>query len=75
MAQPDMEKPTTMAYLPFWFFNLADALVTLLFAILGFKITHLIPEEEIKEAPAEATLRGIGGRRLEPTEHEAALPG
>ena len=65
----------TLAYLPFCFFNLADALITFLFAILGFKIKHLKPEAEIKEAPTEVTMRGIGGRRAEPTEHEAALPG
>jgi hypothetical protein len=64
-----------MAYLPFCFFNLIDAAVTLLFAILGIKIGHLKPEQVIKEPPEEATLYGIGGRRLEPTEHEAALPG
>ena len=63
----------TIAYLPFCFINLADALVTFLFAILGVKIKHLKPEAEIKAPPEEATLHGIGGRRLEPTEHEAAL--
>jgi len=65
----------TIAYLPFCFFNLADVVVTFLFAILGIKIGHLKPEEAIKEAPEEATMYGIGGRRVEPSEHEAALPG
>jgi len=36
----------TIAYLPFCFFNLADALVTFLFAILGVKIKHLKPQAE-----------------------------
>jgi NhaC family Na+:H+ antiporter len=64
----------TIAYLPFCFFNLVDVVITFLFAILGIKIGHIKPEAEIKAPPEEATMRGIGGRRLEPTEHEAALP-
>jgi NhaC family Na+:H+ antiporter len=65
----------TMAYLPFCFFNLADALVTLLFAILGIKIGHIKPEEVIKEPPDKAAFYGIGGHRVEPTEHEVAVTG
>ena len=64
----------TIAYLPFCFFNLVDVVITFLFAILGIKIGHIKPEAAIQEAPEEATLYGIGGRRVEPTEHEAALP-
>jgi NhaC family Na+:H+ antiporter len=65
----------TFAYLPYCFFNLADALITLLFALLGIKIGHLKPEEEIKKAPDKAAFYGIGGHRVEPTEHEAAVTG
>lgn len=65
----------TIAYLPYCFFNLADALVTLLFAILGIKIGHLKPEEAIQEPPDKATYYGIGGQRVEPTEHEVAVTG
>ena len=65
----------TMAYLPFCFFNLADVLVTFLFAILGIKIGHIKPEEAIKEPPDKAAFYGIGGQRVEPTEHEAAIMG
>ena len=65
----------TFAYLPYCFFNLADVLVTLLFAILGIKIGHLKPEESIPEAPEKAAFYGIGGQRVEPTEHEVAVTG
>jgi NhaC family Na+:H+ antiporter len=65
----------TIAYLPFCFFNLVDVVVTFLFAILGIKIGHIKPEEVIQDSPEEATMYGIGGRRVEPSEHEAALPG
>lgn len=65
----------TMAYLPYCFFNLLDVLVTFLFAMLGIKIGHIQPDADVTTPPEEATLYGIGGRRLEPTEHEAALPG
>jgi NhaC family Na+:H+ antiporter len=63
----------TGAYLPYCFFNLIDVTVTFLFAILGFKIRHIEPEEKLPEMPEEATFRGIGGQRVEPTEHEAAV--
>ena len=65
----------TFAYLPYCFFNLADVLVTLLFAILGIKIGHLKPEEIISEPPEKAAFYGIGGQRVEPTEHEVAVIG
>ena len=67
----------TMAYLPYCFFNLVDVVVTFLFAILGIKIPHIKPEEAVKAPPApeEATVYGISGRRVEPSEHEAALSG
>jgi len=47
--------------------------ITFLFAILGIKIGHIKPDAAIQEAPEEATLYGIGGRRVEPTEHEVAV--
>jgi NhaC family Na+:H+ antiporter len=65
----------TAAYLPYCFFNLIDVTVTFLFGILGFKIRHIEPEEKIQEMPEEATFRGIGGQRVEPTEHEAKVLG
>jgi NhaC family Na+:H+ antiporter len=63
----------TIAYLPYCFFNLADAVITFLFALLGIKIGHLKPEEMVKELPEKASFYGIGGQRVEPTEHEAAV--
>jgi hypothetical protein len=65
----------TMAYLPFCFFNLINVLVSFIYAIVGFQIKRLAPEKEIQEMPEEATWRDIGGRRVEPTEHEAAVRG
>jgi len=50
-------------------------LITFLFAIIGFKIGHIEPTTVIKEPPDEATLYGIGGQRLDPTEHELAVTG
>jgi hypothetical protein len=58
-----------------FFFNIADILITFLFAIIGFKIGHIEPTTVIKEPPDEATLYGIGGQRLDPTEHELAVTG
>ncbi len=63
----------TMAYLPFCFFNLVNVLVSFIYAILGFQIKHLEPEEEVQEMPEEADFRGVGGLRVGPTEHEAAV--
>ncbi len=63
----------TIAYLPFCFFNLIDVTVTFLFAIAGLKIGHIAPEEELQEMPEEADFRGVGGQRVGPTEHEAAI--
>jgi NhaC family Na+:H+ antiporter len=65
----------TFAYLPYCFFNLADVLVTFLFALLGIKIGHIKPEEAEKDHPEETAWRGIGGQRVEPTEHEVAVTG
>jgi NhaC family Na+:H+ antiporter len=66
---------TTFAYLPYCFFNLVNVLISFAYALLGYKIKRIKPEEAIQAAPEEAALYGIGGRRLEPTEHEAALSG
>jgi NhaC family Na+:H+ antiporter len=66
---------STMAYLPFCFFNLVNVLISFLYALLGYQIKHIKPEATIPETPQEAALYGIGGRRLEPTEHEAAVTG
>jgi NhaC family Na+:H+ antiporter len=63
----------TMAYLPFCFFNLINVLVSFIYAIVGFQIKRIEPEEEHKELPDEATWRDIGGQRVEPTEHEEVV--
>jgi NhaC family Na+:H+ antiporter len=65
----------TFAYLPYCFFNLADAAVTFLFALLGVKIGHLKPDEVLQEPPDKAAFYGIGGQRVDSTEHEAAVTG
>ncbi|MES0360827.1 MAG: hypothetical protein ABUK20_07935 [Anaerolineales bacterium] len=41
----------TIAYLPSCFFNLADVIVTSLFAQLGIKIGHIKPEESVPGPP------------------------
>ncbi|MCJ7659347.1 MAG: hypothetical protein MUO67_09380 [Anaerolineales bacterium] len=43
--------------------------------LIGLKNGHIKPEEEIKEPPDKADFYGIGGHRVEPTEHEAAVTG
>lgn len=63
------------AYLFYYFIYLADLAITFLFALLGIKIGHLKPEEELKQAPDEAAFYGIGGQRVDGTEHEAAVTG
>jgi len=65
----------TMAYLPFCFFNLVNVLLSFIYAILGFQIKHIKPEEVIKAAPEKADFHGVGGHRVGPTEHEAAVSG
>lgn len=65
----------TMAYLPFCFFNLVNVLVSFIYAILGFPIKRVEPEEAIKAAPEEATWQDICGQRVEPTEHKVAVRG
>jgi NhaC family Na+:H+ antiporter len=63
----------TFAYLPFCFFNLINVLVSFIYAILGFQIKRVEPEEEIQEMPLEADFRGVGGHRVGPTEHEEVI--
>jgi NhaC family Na+:H+ antiporter len=65
----------TFVYLPYSFFNLVDAVITFLFALLGVKIGHLKPEEIARVPPDKAAFYGIGGQRVDPTEHEAAVTG
>jgi NhaC family Na+:H+ antiporter len=66
---------TTFAYLPYCFFNLINVAISLIYAAIGFQIKRLRPEEAVQETPEKATLYGIGGHRVEPTEHEAAVTG
>ena len=43
--------------------------------LVGLKNGHIKPEEIIKEPPEKAAFYGIGGQRVEPTEHETAIIG
>jgi hypothetical protein len=43
--------------------------------LVGLKNGHIEPTTPVKESPDEATLYGIGGQRLGPTEHEVAVTG
>ena len=63
----------TIAYFPFCFFNLFNVLVSFAYALLGFQIKYLKPEEEVKEPPEEVTLYGIGGQRVDANEYELAV--
>ena len=56
-------------------FNLVNVLLLFIYAIIGFQIKHIKPEEVIKEAPEKANFRGVGGHRVGPTEHEVAVAG
>ena len=60
----------TMAYLPFCFFNWINVIISFLYAIFGFQIKHLPPEEMPTEHPEEAAFYGIGGQQIGPKEHE-----
>ena len=57
----------TLAYFPYCFFNLTNVVVSFAYALLGFQIHHLEPEEEPAPPPDEATLYGVGNRNVEPT--------
>jgi len=63
----------TIAYLPFCFFNWINVLISFIYALLGFQIKRLAPEAELPAGLEEATLYGVGGRRVEPTEDELAV--
>jgi NhaC family Na+:H+ antiporter len=63
----------TFAYLPYCFFNLINVAISLIYAVIGFQIKRIKPEEVVQAPLEKATLYGIGGHRVEPTEHEAAL--
>jgi NhaC family Na+:H+ antiporter len=65
----------TFAYLPYCFFNLINVAISLIYAAVGFQIKRIKPDEAVQESPEKATLYGIGGQRLEPTEHEVAVIG
>gem|GEM_PF-4701386 len=40
---------------------------------MGFQIKRIEPGEKLQEMPEEATLQGISGQRLRPTEHETEV--
>jgi NhaC family Na+:H+ antiporter len=65
----------TFAYLPYCFFNLINVAISLIYAAVGFQIKRLKPDEVVQQPPEKATLYGIGGQRVEGTEHEAAITG
>ena len=51
---------TTMAYLPFAFFNWINPLVSIAYALLGWQIHTIEPQEEPSEGPDKARVYGIG---------------
>jgi NhaC family Na+:H+ antiporter len=64
----------TFAYLPYSFFNLINVVISFAYALFGFQIHHLEPEEEPAPAPDQVTLYGVGNRRAEPTTPESIRP-
>jgi NhaC family Na+:H+ antiporter len=64
----------TMAYFPYCFFNLINVVISFAYALLGFQIHHLEPEEVPAPPPDQATLYGIGDRNVEPTTLEPVGP-
>lgn len=65
----------TMAYFPFSFFNLINVALSFIYALLGFQIKHIEPEQKRAPAPEQVALYGVGNRRAEPNTPEAARPG
>ena len=65
----------TFVYLPYCFFNLINVAVSLIYAAIGFQIKHLKPDQAVQKTPEKATLYGIGGQRVESSEHETAVTG
>jgi len=64
----------TIAYLPFSFFNLINVAISFIYALFGFQIKHIEPEQERAPSPEKVVLYGVGNRRAEPTTPEAANP-
>jgi NhaC family Na+:H+ antiporter len=64
----------TLAYLPYSFFNLINVVISFAYALTGFQIKHLKPEEEPTSPLEQVTLYGVANRRAEPTTPEAAKP-
>ena len=65
----------TMAYLPYCIFNLTNVVLSFAYALFGFQIRHLEPEQSPAQAPEDVTLYGVGQRRAKPTTPEAAKSG
>lgn len=58
----------TMAYFPFCFFNLVNPLLSFAYALAGFKIKRLGPDDvAVSEPLADGVFYGIGGQRIDPT--------
>ena len=53
----------TFAYLPYSFFNLINVVISFAYALFGFQIRHLEPEEVPAPAPDQVTLYDVGNRR------------
>jgi NhaC family Na+:H+ antiporter len=56
----------TFSYLPFCFFNLITPVVAFVFALMGWQIERIDPEEPAAEAPEEARMYGIGDQPTDP---------
>ncbi len=56
----------TLSYLPFCFFNLITPVVAFVFALMGWQVERVEPEEEPPGMPEEARMYGIGDQPTEP---------
>jgi NhaC family Na+:H+ antiporter len=64
----------TMAYFPYSLFNLINVAISFIYALFGFQIRHIEPEQVPVSTPEQVTLYGVGNRRAEPTTPAAARP-
>jgi NhaC family Na+:H+ antiporter len=56
---------STIAYLPFAFFNIINPVLSFLYAALGLRIDHVEPVEDPPEAPHDTAFYGVGGQHAD----------
>ncbi len=56
---------TTLAYLPFAFFNWINPVISFIYAALGIAIQKVQPGTDAAPAPAESSFYGVSGQNAE----------